>query len=121
MGQCSNPKGKQPAHPDTSTGKKRKAGSFDRATDAIVETEMSRKTGSDKDSGSQKTIESAQALDPLSMVKATKIVISMADSLSNETMFQVLEILEEPECRQAFIALKPERRQGWIEQLTSLP
>ncbi|XP_050243328.1 uncharacterized protein LOC126692000 isoform X1 [Quercus robur] len=120
MGQCSNPKGKQPAHPDTSTGKKRKAGSFDRATNAIVETEMSR-ISRDKDSESRKTIDSAQVLDPLSMVMATEIVNSMFDSLGDETMFEVLEKLEKPECRQAFIKLKPERRRGWIEQLTSLP
>nr|POF14444.1 hypothetical protein CFP56_79002 [Quercus suber] len=122
MRQCSNRKGKQPAHPDTSTRKKRKAGSSDRATDAIVETQMSRKTGSDKDSESQITIESAQVPDRFSsMVEATKIVISMADSLGDETMFEVLEKLENLECRQAFITLKPERRRGWIEQLTSLP
>lgn len=120
MGQCSNPKGKQPAHPDTSTGKKRKAGSFDRATNAIVETEMSR-ISRDKDSESRKTIDSAQVLDPLSMVMATEIVNSMFDSLGDETMFEALEKLEKPECRQAFIKLKPERRRGWIEQLTSLP
>nr|XP_023887226.1 uncharacterized protein LOC111999330 isoform X2 [Quercus suber]POE67636.1 hypothetical protein CFP56_26859 [Quercus suber] len=111
MGQCSNRKGKLPAHPDTSTRKKRKAGSSDRATDAIVETQMSRIS-----------IESAQVPDHLSsMVKATKIVISMADSLGDETLFEVLEKLENLECRQAFIALKPERRRAWIEQLTSLP
>ncbi|KAK7830225.1 60s ribosomal protein l13a [Quercus suber] len=81
MGQCSNRKGKLPAHPDTSTRKKRKAGSSDRATDAIVETQMSRIS-----------IESAQVPDHLSsMVKATKIVISMADSLGDETLFEELE------------------------------
>nr|POE92702.1 hypothetical protein CFP56_42015 [Quercus suber] len=71
MGQCSNPKGKQLAHSDTSTGKKRKAGSLDRVTDAIMEfMEMSRKRRSDKESESRKTVESVSMHDLLpSLVK----------------------------------------------------
>ncbi|KAK9997756.1 hypothetical protein SO802_022442 [Lithocarpus litseifolius] len=59
-------KGKQPAHSDTSTGKKRKA------IDAIMEMELSKKIHSDKDTDSRKTVESP---DPFSMSKAVKILI----------------------------------------------
>ncbi|XP_065616809.1 L10-interacting MYB domain-containing protein [Quercus suber] len=67
--QGSNPKGKQPAHSGTSTGKKRKAGSL--ATE------------------SRKTVESAQVPDPYSMAKATKILNSMSD-FNNETFYKAL-------------------------------
>ncbi|KAK9997236.1 hypothetical protein SO802_021922 [Lithocarpus litseifolius] len=119
MGQCSNPKGKQLAHSDTSTGKKGKVRSLDRATYAIMEfMEMSRKRRSDKKSKSQKTVESTSMHDPFSMAKAVDIVNSIPD-VDDYTLFKVLEKFHEPESGVAFITLNPERRWGWMEQVTS--
>ncbi|KAK9989953.1 hypothetical protein SO802_024938 [Lithocarpus litseifolius] len=103
MGQGSNPKGKQPAHSNTFTGKKRKA------IDAIMEMELSKKTETD----SQKTVESP---DPFSMPKAVEILNPMfGGRLSESTLHKFLLILEKPEVREAFITMKAERRQGFIE------
>ncbi|KAK9997758.1 hypothetical protein SO802_022444 [Lithocarpus litseifolius] len=62
----SSPKGKQPVHFDTSTGKKRKA------INAIMEMELSKKKCSDKDTDSRKIVESP---DLFSMSKAVEILI----------------------------------------------
>ena len=43
------------------------------------------------------------------MAKAVKIVNSMSDSLDDYALYKVLEKLHEPEVRQAFITLNPER------------
>ncbi|KAK9992749.1 hypothetical protein SO802_022452 [Lithocarpus litseifolius] len=61
MGQGSNPKGKQPVYSNTSPGG---GGEKRKATDSIMEVEMSRKIQSEKDGDSRKTIESD---DPFSM------------------------------------------------------
>ncbi|KAL0004616.1 hypothetical protein SO802_012177 [Lithocarpus litseifolius] len=88
IGQCSNPKGKQPSHSDTSTGKKRKKGSIDKVTDAIIEfTEMSRKRRNDKESESLKTIEFVPMCDPLSMDKAVAI-LNTIDNVDDLTLFK---------------------------------
>nr|POF25801.1 hypothetical protein CFP56_66624 [Quercus suber] len=94
--QGSNPKGKQPAHSGTSTGKKRKAGSL--ATE------------------SRKTVESAQVPDPYSMAKAMEILNSMSD-FNNETFYKALIKLEKFEWRQVFINLNQDTRRGWVEYL----
>ncbi|KAK9986817.1 hypothetical protein SO802_031768 [Lithocarpus litseifolius] len=121
MGQCSNPKGKKPAHSDTSTGKKRKAGSLDRATNTIMEfMEMSRKRCSDKESESQKTIESTSMHDPFSMAKAVAILNTILD-VDDYTLFKVLNELHKLESRVAFITLNSERRRGWMDLVSSLP
>ena len=88
--QGSNPKGKQLAHSDTSTGKKMKAGSLERATE------------------SPKIVESAQVPNPFSMAKATEILLSIS-GLNDITAFKTLEKLEKLECRQVFITLTPEK------------
>ena len=109
MGQCSNLKRKQPAHFDTSTGKKRKARSIDRATNAIMEfTEMSRKRRSNKESESKKIVESEPLHDPFSMGKAVEI-LNIIDNVDNYTLFKVLNEPHKPESKAAFIMMNPER------------
>ena len=120
MGQCSNPKEKQLAHSNTSTGKKRKGGSIDRVTDVIMEfTKMSRIRHNDKESGSWKTVESVSMRDPFSMDKAMTI-LNTIDNVNDLTLFKVLNKLHRPESRATFIMMKLERRRGWMDLVTSL-
>ncbi|KAK7840165.1 uncharacterized protein LOC111999922 isoform X3 [Quercus suber] len=93
--QSSNPKGKQPAHTDASSRKKRKTVSF--APE------------------SKKTVDSAPVHD-YSMAWATKILISMS-GLDKETKFEALEQLRDFDWRQAFIAMDQDTRWEWIELL----
>uniref|UniRef100_A0A7N2N866 Myb/SANT-like domain-containing protein n=1 Tax=Quercus lobata TaxID=97700 RepID=A0A7N2N866_QUELO len=97
--QGSNPKGKQPAHTDTSRMKKRKAVSFARAPK------------------SRNTVESAQVPD-FSVTRATKILISMSNDLDDETMFKATEKLVKAEWREAFVNFTSDGRLAWIKYLT---
>ena len=112
-GQCSKRARKQPSHFKTSAGKKRKGGSIENNTEAIMEfTDMSRKRRSDKDSESRKeTVEFASVGDRISMDKAVAILNTIAD-VDDYTMFKVLNKLHKLESRVAFIIMRPEIRKG---------
>ncbi|KAL0016143.1 hypothetical protein SO802_003212 [Lithocarpus litseifolius] len=89
VGQCSKRAGKQPSHSETSAGEKRKGGSIENITDAIMEfTDMLRKRRSDKDSESRKeTVESASVGDRFSMDKAVAI-LNTIEGVDDYTMFK---------------------------------
>ncbi|KAK9997757.1 hypothetical protein SO802_022443 [Lithocarpus litseifolius] len=76
LGQGSNPKGKQPAHSDTPTGKKKKA------INAIMEMKLSKKTRNAKDIDSRKTVKSP---DPFSMSSCAEDAVPVLMSCPNKS------------------------------------
>ncbi|KAK9989536.1 hypothetical protein SO802_029775 [Lithocarpus litseifolius] len=116
VGQGSKRARKQPSHSKTSAGKKKKGRLIEYMTDAIIEfTDMSRKRRSDKESDSRKeTVESAPVGDRFSMDRAVTI-LNCVENVYNYTMFKVLNELYKPDCRAAFIMLRPDKRKGWMD------
>ena len=81
--------------------------------------EMLRKSHSDKESKSQKTIESMQMHDPFSMGKAMAILNTIGN-VDDYTLFKILNGLHKLESKAAFIMMNPERQRVWMDLVTSI-
>jgi len=120
-GQGSKCARKQPSHLEALAEKKRKEGSIEYMTDAIMKfMDMSMKRRSNKDIDSRKeTVEFASVGDRFSMDKVIAILNSI-ENVDDYTTFKVLNELHKFDSKAVIIMLRSDGRRVWMDLVSSL-